>query len=89
MAPPRPGPAVAPAIHQPTFTTTVEQLQEGQYAQLEQLGVEIMVSEIHHEGHACLIVGYDDQGQELSTELSPGAEVQARYADDDDLEEAA
>ncbi|MGK4219329.1 hypothetical protein [Kocuria marina] len=89
MAPPRPGPAVAPATHQPTFTTTVEQLQEGQYVQLEQLGVEIMVSEIHHEGHDCLIVGYDDQGQELSTELSPGAEVQARYADDDDLEEAA
>ena len=89
MAPPRPGPAAAPATHQPTFTTTVEQLQEGQYVQLEQLGVEIMVSEIHHEGHACLIVGYDDQGKELSTELSPGAEVQARYADDDDLEEAA
>lgn len=51
--------------------------------------MEIMVSEIHHEGHACLIVGYDNQGQELSTELSPGAEVQARYADGDDLEEAA
>ncbi len=66
------------------FMTTVAQLDAGQYATFEQIGAEIMIAGIHPgAGGSCLVVGYDDEGQEISLEVPAGAEVAARAGGDD------
>lgn len=74
---------------QPSFMTTADRLEEGQYATLEQIGEEIMISEIHRDGRSCLVVGYDAEGQEVSVDVPADADVEARYGAEDEFDEAA
>lgn len=68
-----------------TFTTTAAELTAGQYAMIEQVGTEIMIAETHPAGpNSCLVIGYDDEGQEISVEVPANATLQARSGNDDE-----
>ncbi|MBG6184730.1 hypothetical protein IWX65_002708 [Arthrobacter sp. CAN_A214] len=67
-----------------TFTTTAAELEAGQYVTFEQIGAEIMVSEIFPDADGSyLVVGYDDGGQEITVDVSADSVVQVRPADED------
>lgn len=67
-----------------TFTTTAAELEAGQYATFEEIGAEIMVSEVFPDADgSCLVVGYDDEGHEITVDVSADSVVQARLADED------
>lgn len=62
-----------------TFTTDAANLKPGQYATFEEVGVEIMISEIHDDDpDSYTIVGYDNEGQEISVEVPADEAVEAR-----------
>ena len=68
-----------------TFTSTAAELTAGQYATFDQIGTEIMIAEIHPAGSGtCLVIGYDDEGEEITVEVPASASIQARNSNDDE-----
>lgn len=62
-----------------TFTATTADLKPGQYATFEEVGVEIMISEIHANGSDTnVVIGYDNEGQEITVEVPADEAVTAR-----------
>lgn len=87
-----PLPRMAPAMGGPDgtgpqYTTTAAALEPGNYAEIDQLGAEIMVSEAQNTGNGVIVVGYTADGEELSVELTPTTDVQVREAPAEDNED--
>jgi S-DNA-T family DNA segregation ATPase FtsK/SpoIIIE len=78
---PTPGMSSGPGS---TFTTTAGELEAGQYVTFEEIGAEIMIREIHVDADgSCLVVGYDDEGQEIALDVPADSPVDVRIGDDD------
>lgn len=61
------------------FTTTINNLKPGQYATFQEVGVEIMINEIHPSGpDVHVVIGYDKDGQEITVDVPVDEEVDAR-----------
>jgi S-DNA-T family DNA segregation ATPase FtsK/SpoIIIE len=66
------------------FTTTAAELEGGQYATLEQIGAEIIISDVYpNDDGTCLVVGIDGEGEEISVTVPADSPIQARHADED------
>lgn len=62
-----------------TFTVTAAELQGGHYAMFEEVGKEIMISEVYpNDDGSYLVAGYDDEGQEITVETPADSTVQCR-----------
>lgn len=71
----------------PQYLTTATALEAGEYAEFDQVGEEIMISEVTTTGSgSCVVTGYSSDGEEISLEVPAESEVQARSSAEDDTD---
>jgi hypothetical protein len=71
----------------PQYLTTATALEAGEYAEFDQVGEEIMISEVTTTGSgSCVVTGYSSDGEEISLEVPAETEVQARSSAEDDTD---